>query len=72
MSTLDEILKDYNGYDFCGEKSCNGQRKARELKQAISDLVDGIIGEDDTKDFNNIGRNNLRAEMRKRKKEAGL
>ena len=33
---IEELLKDYNGYDFCGEKACSGQNKANELIQAIT------------------------------------
>lgn len=38
-----ELLKDFNGYDFCGEKACSSQAKASELikylKALISDQV---------------------------------
>lgn len=41
-NTLDEqirvILVDYNGYDFCGEKACNGYGKATELIDQLKTL----------------------------------
>lgn len=49
---IEELLKDYNGYDFCGEIACNGQNKANELIQALLSLhksqVQALIGEDET------------------------
>lgn len=36
---LKQLLGDYNGYDFCGEKNCNGQRKANELLDNLSSLI---------------------------------
>lgn len=35
---LVQLLKDYNGYDFCGEKACSGQNKANELIKEIDKL----------------------------------
>lgn len=32
-------LKDYNGYDFCGEKSCKGQHKADELVSSMLEII---------------------------------
>ena len=39
-SWLDDCLGDYNGYDFCGEKNCNGQLKANELKRTIISQIE--------------------------------
>lgn len=35
---LEQLLKDYNGFDFCGEKVCSGQNKATELEKALTSL----------------------------------
>lgn len=34
-----ELLKDYNGYDFCGAKECSAQAKANELTKYIKQLI---------------------------------
>ena len=47
-SKLEDILKEYNGYDFCGEINCNGQAKATELLAQIKTYInDEIIGVDE-------------------------
>lgn len=35
-----ELLKDYNGYDFCGEIGCSGQGKANELVEGLTRLIE--------------------------------
>lgn len=36
---VDELLRDYNGYDFCGEPACSGQSKCDSLNTGILDLI---------------------------------
>lgn len=43
LDWIDEVLKDYNGYDFCGEKNCAGQQKANDIKQAITAHIEKEI-----------------------------
>jgi hypothetical protein len=56
QSSIELVLRDYNGYDFCGEKACNGQAKATELTALINrdyilkSEVLSAIGEDDPYD----------------------
>ena len=40
---ITELLKDYNGYDFCGEIACNGQGKATELTEKITTALTSHI-----------------------------
>lgn len=51
LKTVESLLKDYNGYDFCGEIACSGQNKANELIKELNahyyQLMLSLVGEDE-------------------------
>lgn len=65
--SVEDVLKEYNGYDFCGEKACSGQNKANEL---INQLYELLVNEAETfRDVPTFTRNGVSAQRTSVEKE---